>query len=115
MSEFIELSTRPVSTRAGTLCGTSNSGTIQSVGTPGFSTGPRSKSVRNTWNGSPQRELTINTLSGKLGADQRDDVGAAAARIGRRCGRGRADDGDGAGVRRRQRQDGAGVFQQRGA
>jgi IS30 family transposase len=24
----------------------------------------------NTWNGSPQRELTINTLSGMLGADQ---------------------------------------------
>jgi pimeloyl-ACP methyl ester carboxylesterase len=24
----------------------------------------------NTWNGSPQRELTTNTLSGMLGADQ---------------------------------------------
>ena len=28
------------------------------------------RSTRNTWNGSPQRELTTNTLSGKLGADQ---------------------------------------------
>ena len=25
---------------------------------------------RNTWNGSPQRELTTNPLSGRLGADQ---------------------------------------------
>ena len=30
----------------------------------------RSKSARNTWNGSPQREITTNTLSGELGADQ---------------------------------------------
>jgi hypothetical protein len=26
--------------------------------------------MTNTWNGSPQRELTQNPLSGKLGADQ---------------------------------------------
>ena len=45
-----------------------NSGTIQDVGIPGFSTGPRSnKSAMSTWNGSPQRELTTNPLSGKLG------------------------------------------------
>ena len=44
-------------------------GTIRSVGTPGFSTGVRGKPARNTWNGSPQRELTNNPLSGKLGAD----------------------------------------------
>ena len=49
---------------------TLNSGTIQNAGTLGFSTGRHDKSVRNTWNGSPQRELTINPLSGKLGADQ---------------------------------------------
>jgi hypothetical protein len=30
------------------------------------------RSTRNTWNGSPQRELTTNTLSGKLGADHSD-------------------------------------------
>ena len=30
----------------------------------------RSKSAINTWNGSLQRELTTNPLSGKLGADQ---------------------------------------------
>ena len=29
------------------------------------------RSTRNTWNGSPQRELTTNTLPGKLGADHR--------------------------------------------
>ncbi|HEY2592905.1 MAG TPA: hypothetical protein VGK33_03275, partial [Chloroflexota bacterium] len=28
----------------------------------------------NTWNGSPQRELTQNPLSGKLGADQSPDA-----------------------------------------
>ena len=39
------------------------------IGTPDFSTGPRSKSTTNTWNSSPQRELTTNPLSGKLGAD----------------------------------------------
>ena len=42
-----------------------------SVGTPDFSTGPRSKSTTSTWNSSPQRKLAINPLSGKLGADQR--------------------------------------------
>src|ERR1035437_11096437 len=39
-------------------------------GTPDFSTGARSRSTTNTWNGCPQRELTTNPLSGKLGADQ---------------------------------------------
>ena len=43
---------------------------LKRPGTSGFSTGPRSKSTRNTWNGSPQRELTTNPLSGKLEADQ---------------------------------------------
>src|SRR6266567_4902479 len=43
---------------------------MRSAGTPGFSTGPHGRSTRNTWNGSPQRELTTNPLSGKLGADQ---------------------------------------------
>ena len=52
-----------------------NSGTIQNAGTPGFSIGRRDKSARNTWNGSPQRELTTNPLSGKLGADQRSQGG----------------------------------------
>src|SRR5260370_30596825 len=51
------------------LGGTSNSGTIPSVGTPDFSTGPRSKSTTSIWNSSPQRELATNPLSGKLGAD----------------------------------------------
>src|ERR1035441_8580934 len=41
----------------------------RSAGTPDFSTEPHGRSTRNTWNGSPQRELTTNTLSGKLGAD----------------------------------------------
>jgi hypothetical protein len=41
----------------------------------------------NTWNGSPQRELTTNTLSGKAGADQTATHASAgylvtAARIG---------------------------------
>src|SRR6185312_9118562 len=56
--------------RTVTLWGTSNSGTIPGVGTPDFSTGLRSKSTTSTWNSSPQRELTANPLSGKLGADQ---------------------------------------------
>src|SRR6266571_6165335 len=43
---------------------------MRNAGTPGFSTEPHGRSTRNTWNGSPQRELTTNTLSGKLGADQ---------------------------------------------
>src|SRR6266581_9803278 len=50
---------------------------MRSAGTPGFSTGPHGRSTRNTWNGSPQRELTTNTLSGKLGADQGTDAHAA--------------------------------------
>ena len=36
---------------------------------PSGDLGPRSKSAMSTWNGSPQRELATNTLSGKLGAD----------------------------------------------
>src|SRR5580693_6369199 len=56
--------------RTVTLLGTSNSGTIPGVGTPDFSTGPRSKSTTSTWNSRSQRELTVNQLSGKLGADQ---------------------------------------------
>src|SRR6185312_11750853 len=59
------------SMRTVTLWGTSNSGTIPGVGTPDFSTGLRSKSTTSTWNSSPQRELTTNPLSGKLGADHR--------------------------------------------
>src|SRR5580693_2721219 len=55
--------------RTVTLLGTSNSGTIPGVGTPDFSTGPRSKSTTSTWNSRSQRELTVNQLSGKLGAD----------------------------------------------
>src|SRR5713226_8878135 len=57
--------------RTVTLSGTSNSGTILSVGTPDSSTGRRSKSTTSTWNSRSQRELTVNQLSGKLGADQR--------------------------------------------
>src|SRR5713101_4461892 len=56
--------------RTVTLSGTSNSGTILSVGTPDSSTGRRSKSTTSTWNSRSQRELTVNQLSGKLGADQ---------------------------------------------
>jgi hypothetical protein len=58
-------------TRTGTAGSTrtSNSGTILNVGTPDFSTGPRSKSTTSTWNSRSQRELSVNQLSGKLGAD----------------------------------------------
>jgi hypothetical protein len=35
-----------------------------------FSTGPRYKSTMSIWNSRSQRELTVNPLSGKLGADQ---------------------------------------------
>src|SRR5713101_3464399 len=56
--------------RTVTLSGTSNSGTILSVGTPDSSTGRRSKSTTSTWNSRSQRELTVNQLSGKLGEDQ---------------------------------------------
>src|SRR5713101_674106 len=58
--------------RTVTLSGTSNSGTILSVGTPDSSTGRRSKSTTSTWNSRSQRELTVNQLSGKLGADHCD-------------------------------------------
>jgi hypothetical protein len=34
-------------------------------------TGPRSKFTTSIWNSRPQRELTTNPLSGKLGADHR--------------------------------------------
>src|SRR6266851_1176640 len=59
--------------RTVTLSGTSNSGTILSVGTPDSSTGRRSKSTTSTWNSRSQRELTVNQLSGKLRADHRPD------------------------------------------
>src|ERR1017187_2216734 len=49
----------------------------RSAGTPDFSTEPHGRSTRNTWNGSPQRELTTNTLSGKLGADHVDQATGA--------------------------------------
>ncbi len=55
--------------RTMTLSGTSNSGTILSVGTPDSSTGRRTKSTTSIWNSRSQRELTVNQLSGKLGAD----------------------------------------------
>ena len=71
MSAFTEPSIRLGSMRAATSCGTLNSGTIRNAGIPDSGTGPHSRSMRNTWNGSPQRELTTNTLSGKPGADQR--------------------------------------------
>ncbi|MGI8450359.1 MAG: hypothetical protein ACR2MP_24925, partial [Streptosporangiaceae bacterium] len=48
----------------------------QGVGTPGFSTGPRSKSAMSIWDGSPQRELTTNPLSGKAGADHFNSYGS---------------------------------------
>src|SRR5260221_11654173 len=51
---------------------------MRSAGTPAFSTGPHGRSTRNTWNGSPQRELTTNTLSGKLGADHSYDLARLA-------------------------------------
>src|ERR1022692_4876978 len=70
MSEFTVLNTRPVSTPAATSSGTSNSGTIPDVATPDSSTDPRSRSTTNIWNSSSQRELAINLLSGKSGADQ---------------------------------------------
>src|SRR6266852_1722940 len=66
--------------RTVTLSGTSNSGTIPSVGTPDSSTGRRSKSTTSTWNSRSQRELTVNQLSGKLGADhQAPEVFACVA------------------------------------
>src|SRR5260370_7976627 len=40
-----------------TLWVSTNSGTIQNVFTPRFSTGPHDRSTKNTWNGSSQREL----------------------------------------------------------
>ena len=54
-----------------------NSGTIRNVGTPDSSTGRRSKSTTSTWNSRSQRELTVNQLSGKLGADHLDQDGNA--------------------------------------
>src|ERR1039457_6584509 len=70
MSESTVPSIRPDRTHIVTLPGTSSSGTIADVGTLDFSTGPRSKSTTSIWTGSSQRELTINRLSGKLGAHQ---------------------------------------------
>jgi transposase len=51
--------------------------------------------VRNIWNGSPQRELVINTLSGKVGADQTaaktdTHLGEQYRRIARRRGKQKA-------------------------
>src|ERR1039457_6155307 len=68
MSESTVPSIRPDRTHIVTLPGTSSYGTIADVGTLAFSTGPRSKSTTSIWTGSSQRELTINRLSGKLGA-----------------------------------------------
>src|SRR5712671_6109460 len=65
--------------RAATLSDTSNSGTILGVGTPGFSTGARSKSTTSSWNSRSQRELTVNQLSGKLGADHGAPAGQSPA------------------------------------
>src|ERR1039458_7665713 len=70
MSESTVLSIRPVRTHTVTLPGTSSSGTIADVGTPDFSTGRRSRSTTRILTGSSQPELTINRLSGKLGAHQ---------------------------------------------
>jgi hypothetical protein len=65
-----------------TLRGISNSGIIRNVGTPDFSTGVLGRLTTNTWNGSPQRKLTANTQSGKLGADQKHLAFAATSGIG---------------------------------
>src|ERR1039457_5283423 len=70
MSESTVLSIRPVRTHTVTLPGTSSSGTIADVGIPDFSTGRRSRSTTSILTGSSQPELTINRLSGKLGAHQ---------------------------------------------
>src|ERR1039458_9240333 len=70
MSESTVLSIRPVRTHTVTLPGTSSSGTIADVGTPDFSTGRRSRSTTSILTGSSQPELTINRLSGQLGAHQ---------------------------------------------
>ena len=43
--------------------------TIQNVGTPDSSTGPRNRSATIIWSASSQRKLTTNTLSGMYGAD----------------------------------------------
>src|SRR6266702_6533938 len=67
--------------RAGTLSGTSNSGTILNVGTPDFSTGHRSRSTTSTWNSRSQCELTANPLSGKLGADHQAGPGKRQASL----------------------------------
>src|ERR1039457_5577410 len=76
MSESTVPSIRPDRTPIVTLPGTSSSGTIADVGTLDFSTGPRNRSTTSIWTGSSQRELTINRLSGKLGAHQAPAPGA---------------------------------------
>src|ERR1039457_1028827 len=106
MSESTVPSIRPERTHIVTLPGTSSSGTIADVGTLDFSTGPRNRSTTSIWTGSSQRdacvarcyvhettrpqsvstisiwtgssqrELTINRLSGKLGAHQAPAPGA---------------------------------------
>ena len=60
---------RPEIMPAGTSRGTLSSGTIQNVGTPHSSTGPRNRSATIIWSASSQRKLTTNTLSGMFGAD----------------------------------------------
>src|ERR1035438_6145175 len=73
MSESTVLSIRPVRTHTVTVPGTSSSGTIADVGAPDFSTGRRSRSTTSILTGSSQPELTINRLSGKLGAHHPSD------------------------------------------
>src|ERR1022692_3053125 len=80
MSESTVLSIRPVRTHTVTLPGTSSSGTIADVGTPDFSTGRCSRSTTSILTGSSQPELTINRLSGKLGAHHPRDLPLLARR-----------------------------------
>jgi hypothetical protein len=58
-------SIRPANTHTGILPATSNCATIPNAATRGSVTGPRSKSTMSTGKSSSQRELTVNTLSGK--------------------------------------------------
>src|ERR1039458_10504082 len=99
MSESTVLSIRPVRTHTVTLPGTSSSGTIADVGIPDFSTGRRSRSTTSILTGSSQPELTINRLSGQLGAHHPDDTAAhdiRTAELARhKLGRLTADDADG--------------------
>src|ERR1022692_3259284 len=85
MSESTVPSIRPERTHIVTLPGTSSSGTIADVGTPDFSTGPRNRSTTSIWTGSTQHELTVNRLSGKLGAHHSAKRGSAVKSV---CGSG---------------------------